>query len=105
MIYDYQCNSFLYHWERAFHTSKPQIVALGNNIVFHTSASDGGYSYEVVHKDIENVCFIVDQMEPAILYSRRFRVDSSDVDNPHLYGLMMPMLVKTAENGDLIRCQ
>ena len=105
VMYDYQCNSFLYHWERAFHTSKPQIVALGSNIVFHTSASDGGYSYEVVHKDIENVCFIVDQMEPAILYSRRFRVDSSDVGNPHLFGLMLPMLVKTAENGDLIRCQ
>lgn len=103
--YDYEINSFVYQWRRAFHTEKSQTVALGEPIVFYSSASDGGYSYEVVHMDIENVLFIIDQMEPEILYSRRFRVDSRDVDNPHLFGMMLPMLAKPNEKGELIRCQ
>ena len=105
VIFDEQIHSFVYHWERAFHTSKRQIVALGKPIIFYTSASDGGYSYEVIHKDIENVLFVIDQMEPDILYSRKYRVDSYDVDNPNLFGLMLPILVKTNENDEIVRYQ
>ena len=105
VVYDHQYNSFVYQWSKFFCTSKPQTVALGKNIIFHTSASDGGYSYEVIHKDIENVLFSIDQMKPDILYSRRFRVDSKDVDNPLLFGLMMPMLVVEKENGEVTRYQ
>ena len=101
--YDYEINSFVYQWERAFHTEKSQTVALGEPIVFYSSANDGGYSYEVVHMDIENVLFIIDQMEPEILYSRRSRVDARDVDNPHLFGLMLPMLVEPNDKGEIIR--
>lgn len=103
VIYDYQFNSYVYRWERAFHSSKPQTVELGKNIIFYSSASDGGYSYEIEHKDIENVLITIDQMNPAILYSRRYRLDSSDIENPNLFGLMMPMLVETNENGDIVR--
>ncbi|MBQ6266765.1 MAG: hypothetical protein IJK64_03240 [Clostridia bacterium] len=103
VIYDYQLSSYVYRWERAFHSSKPQTVELGKNIIFYSSASDGGYSYEIEHKDIENVLITIDQMNPAILYSRRFRVDSSDIENPNLFGLMMPMLVEANENGDIVR--
>ena len=105
VVYDHQYNSFIYQWSRSFCTSKPQTVAPGESIVFHTSASDGGYSYEVVHKDIENVLFSIDQMKPDILYSRRFRIDSKDADNPLLFGLMMPMLVVEKENRETIRYQ
>lgn len=105
VIYDYHLCSFVYRWERAFHSSKPQTVELGKNIIFYTSASDGGYSYEIEHKDIENVLLTIDQMKPAILYSRRFRIDDSDLQNPNLFGLMMPMLVETNENGMIVRRQ
>lgn len=105
VVYNHQYNSFVYQWTRFFCTSKPQTVALGKNIIFHISASDGGYSYEVIHKDIENVLFSIDQMKPDILYSRRFRVDSKDVDNPLLFGLMMPMPVVEKENGEVTRYQ
>ena len=69
------------------------------------SEQDGGYSYEILHQDIENVLFIIDQMNPAVLYSRRFRVNDNDVKNPNLFGLMMPMLVEIKDNGNLVRCK
>ena len=103
VTYDYQSNSFAYRWKRAFYSSKDQTVNPGDSIVFYTSASDGGYSYEIEQKDIENVLFIIDQMKCSILYSRRFRVESSDVTNRNLFGLMMPMLVEVKDNGEIIR--
>ena len=105
VIFDFQSKSFIYNWERAFHTSKPQIVSLGEPIAFNTSASDGGYSYEIVHGDIENVFYIIDQMNYAILYSRKYRIDSKDKDNPNLFGLMLPMLVDIDKSGDTIQAR
>ena len=105
VIFDYQDKSFIYGWERAFYTSKPQIVQPGEAISFHLSASDGGYSHEIVPIDLQNILCVVDQMNPCILYSRNFRLDSSDIENPHLSGLMMPMLVKVNEKGEYVRCR
>ncbi len=105
VIFDYQDRSFIYGWERAFYTSKPQIVQPGEAISFHLSASDGGYSHEIVPIDLQNVLCVLDQMNPRILYSRNFRLDSSDLENPHLSGLMMPMLVKVNEKGEYVRCR
>ena len=105
VIFDYQDNSFIYGWERALYTSKPQIVQPGEAISFHLSASDGGYSHEIVPIDLQNVLCVVDQMNPRILYSRNFRLDSSDLENPHLSGLMMPMLVEVNEKGEYVRCR
>ena len=105
VVFDYESNSFIYNWERAFHTSKPQFVEAGGTIEFFMSEQDGGYSYEILHQDIENVLFIIDQMNPAVLYSRRFRVNDNDVKNPNLFGLMMPMLVEIEDNGNMVRCK
>lgn len=105
VIFDYQAKRFIYGWERAFYTSKPQIVQPGGAISFHLSASDGEYSHEIVPIDLQNVLCVVDQMNPRILYSRNFRLDSSDIENPHLSGLMMPMLVKVNEKGEYVRCR
>ena len=103
VIFDYQSNCFVYCWERAFCSSKLQTVEPGKNIAFYMSASNGGYSYEIEHKDIENVMITIDQMKSAVLYSRRFRLDGSDLKNPNLFGLMMPMLVETNEYGEIVR--
>ncbi len=105
VIFNYQDKSFIYGWERALYTSKPQIVKPGEALSFHLSASDGGYSHEIVPIDLQNVLCVVDQMNPCILYSRNFRLDSSDIENPHLSGLMMPMLVKINEKGEYVRCR
>ena len=74
-----------------------------DNIILFTSASDGGYSYEVVHQDIQNVFFVIDQMKPAILYSRQFRVSEKDLQNPNLFGLMLPLLTEFKEDGSVAR--
>lgn len=103
VIYSYDFNSFVYNWKRGFCSSKDQIVGLGEPLSLHSSASDGGYSYEVEQINIENVLFSIDQMEPAILYSRNRRIDSTYINNPNLFGLMMPMLVKRNDNGEIIR--
>ena len=97
VMYDYALNSFVYMQESGFFSSKEQIVKLGENIQFYLSASDGGYSYHVQNIDIENVLFSIEQMKPSILYSRRFRVDSTNLNNPNQFGLMMPMEII---NGD-----
>lgn len=46
VTYDYHSNSFVYRWERSFHTSKPQIVTPGESITIYSSESDGGYQVE-----------------------------------------------------------
>ena len=101
--YDRSADSFVFHWENAYYTEKPQIIKPGDNIIFFTSASDGGYSYEVVHQDIQNVFFVIDQMKPAILYSRQFRVSEKDLQNPNLFGIMLPMLTELNGNGTVTR--
>ena len=105
VFFNYQDKSFIYSWERAFYTSKPQIVQPGEAISFHLSAGDGGYSHEIVPIDLQNVLCVVDQMNPHILYGRNFRLESSDIGNPNLSGLMMPMLVKVNEKGELVHCR
>lgn len=101
--YDRSADSFVFHWENAYYTDKPQTVKSGENIIFYTSASDGGYSYEVIHQDIQNVFFIIDQMKPAILYSRQFRSSEEDLNNPNLFGLMLPMLAEIKDDGRVTR--
>lgn len=101
--YDRSADSFVFHWENAYYTEKPQIIKLGDNSILSTSASDGGYSYEVVHKDIQNVFYVIDQMKPAILYSRQFRVSEKDLQNPNLFGIMLPMLTEQNGNGTVTR--
>ena len=105
VIFDYQDKSFIYGWERALYTSKSQIVQLGEAISFHLSASDGGYSHKIVPIDLQNVLCIVDQMNPHVLYSSSIHLDSFDIENPNLSGLMMPMLVKVNEKGEYVRCR
>lgn len=102
VIFDYKTNSFIYQWKRAFFSSEPQIVAPGESIIFNTSASDGGYSYEVEHIDIENVLFKIDQMEHAILYSRKYRIDSIDPKKSKVSGLMLPILVELKDDGEVV---
>ena len=41
----------------------------------------------------------IDQMESVILYSRRLRVDNRDMNNPQLFSLMLPMLIREDGNG------
>lgn len=101
--YDRSADSFAFHRENAYYTEKPQIIRLGDTIIRSTSASDGGYSYEVVHQDIQNVFYVIDQMKPAILYSRQFRVSEKDLQNPNLFGIMLPMLTELNGNGTVTR--
>ena len=46
----------------------------------------------------------VDQMERAVLYSRRCRMNSDDIANEQLYSFMLPMKVKMNADGNWLRC-
>ena len=50
-----------------------------------------------------DVFFAIDQMKPAILYSRQFRVSEKDVQNPNLFGLMLPLLTELEDDGSVAR--
>ena len=101
--YDHDADSFVFHWENAYYSCKQQTVKPREDIIFFTNASDGGYSYQVIHQDIQNVFFVIDQIKPAILYSRQFRVSEKDLHNPNLFGIMLPLLAELKEDGSIIR--
>lgn len=102
VVFDFNINSFVYCWERVFNTSKTQTVKPMENIRFYLSARDGGYSYEVMQLDIENVLFNIDQMKPSVLFSRNKRLSETDVMNPNLCGFMMPILVEINDNNEIV---
>lgn len=100
--YNHNDNSFVYNWKRGFCSSKLHTVVQGETIKFYNSVEDGGYSYEVDQIDIGNVLYDIDQMMPAILYSRKYRINLEDINNPNLTGLMLPMLVVINDNGEIL---
>ena len=52
---------------------------------------------------IEELILRIDQMESALLFSRRHRMDDKDIKNPQLFSLMLPMLIRKDSNGNWIR--
>ena len=102
VAYNYSKSSFQYQESKSF-TALDQIVRPGESVIFDTSREAGGYSFETVSSDIQNVVFIVDQMQPAILYSRQFRGDKKDSENKNLFSLMLPMLILQDKNGQWIQ--
>ena len=65
--------------------------------------SDGGFSYHQFSYAFDSIFVKIDQMDRMILYSRSHRMSESN-NNPNLFGLMLPMMVKQNGNGDLVRC-
>lgn len=65
--------------------------------------ADGGFSFEQVPFSLEDLMLKIDQMDSAILYSRRLRMNDRDMRNPQLFSLMLPMLVRKDHNGSWIR--
>ncbi len=102
VAYNYSKSSFQYQESKSF-TALDQIVRPGESVIFDTSREAGGYSFETVSSDIQNVVFIVDQIQPAILYSRQFRGDKKDSENKNLFSLMLPMLILQDKNGQWIQ--
>ena len=99
---DFQC--FWYSERSGFFSDKSQIVASGDNIKLFLSPSDGGFSFHQLPCNYESLIVKIDQIEPMILYSRAHRLSESNVGNPNLFGLMLPMLVVQKENGEIVRC-
>ena len=97
-------NCFLYSEKVSFYSDKKQIVMPGENVKFFLDPSDGGFSIWQVPCNYESLIIKIDQMEPMILYSRAHRLAESNSDNPNLFGLMLPMLVKQNEKGEIVRC-
>ena len=65
--------------------------------------ADGGFSFEQVPFSLADLMLKIDQMDSAILYSRRLRMSDSDMRNPQLFSLMLPMLVREDPNVSWIR--
>ena len=98
---DLKC--FWYSEKSAFYSGKQQIVKPGENIKFFLDATDGGFSYYQVPYGLECLIVSFDQMDPMILYSRIHRLAETKSNN-NLFGLMLPMLIKQNENGEIVRC-
>ena len=73
------------------------------NIRFFVDAERGNYSYTIKPIGIESVLLDIEQMDPAILYSRLYRCNEFDCDNKQLFGLMLPMLVQEQDTDDGIK--
>ena len=99
---DLKC--FWYSENSVFYCGKDQVVKLGDNIKFLLDPSDGGFSYHQCPCNFESLIVKIDQMEPMILYSRGHRLSESNSNNLNLFGLMLPMLAKRKENGEIVRC-
>ena len=98
---DLKC--FWYSERLAAHSNKKQTVKLREAVQFFLAPSDGGFSYRLIPCDLSSLLLDIDQIEPKILYSREHRLSESR-NNPNLFGLMIPMLVKQKANGEIVRC-
>ena len=67
---------------------------------FYMSAMDGGFSFEQIPISEEDLLLRIDQMEYALLYSRRFRMCDKDKNNTQLFSLMLPMRVYEDKMGN-----
>ena len=94
--------SIRYRECKVLQSSKQQNVLLGDAIRFFLNPADGGFSYEQIPISCEELMLQFDQMDPAVLYSRRLRITNSDLKNDQLFSLMLPMLIKE-ENGSWMR--
>ena len=100
---DLKC--FWYSEKSGFFSSNDQIVKPGEAIKFFLDSSDGGFSYHLCPCNFESLIVKIDQMDPMILFSRGHRLLESNSNNPNLFGLMLPMLVKQKENCEIVRCR
>lgn len=99
---DLKC--FWYLERFALHSVKEQTVIVGEAVKFFLDPTDGGYSYRLIPCGVDSLLMNIDQMEPMILFSRARRLSETDSKNLNLFGLMLPMLVKQKENGEIVRC-
>ena len=97
-------NCFWYTERHGYYSNKTQSVKPGESIKFFLAPSDGGFSYYQYPCNFESLIVKIDQMEPMILYSRRHRISHSDINNQNLFWLMLPMLVRQKESGEIVRC-
>lgn len=88
---------------KTFQTSKPQMVQAGETVRFYMDSAEGGFSFEQIPFSLEDLMLKIDQMDLAILYSRRLRMSDRDMRNHQLFSLMLPMLVRQDYNGSWIR--
>lgn len=103
--YNYDLNSFTFANYKFFHNPKEQLVKPGEKVVFYTTAENGGYSFECVPINIFEVLLIFDQVELAIVYSRRLRMSSKTAEDSSLSSFMFPMLLTKNEDGSWKRCR
>jgi len=96
--YYHSDNSFEYVEEYGFISNKEQVILPGEDIVFYTSARDGGMSYRTIPMGVGSVIFDIDQMQNAILYSRDHRYDNKLDTGEHLFGIMLPMEIMQENN-------
>lgn len=90
--------SFEYVEEYGFVSNKDQVVFPGEDVIFNTSARDGGMSYRTIPIGLSSVIYDIKQMQNAILYSRDHRYDNNLDIGEHLFGIMLPMEIVQENN-------
>ena len=88
---------------KTFQNTNRQIIQPGKTVRFLVDAQEGGFSFEQIPVSMDDLILRIDQMEPAILYSKRARMTERDMENSQLFSLMLPMLIREDGNGKWIR--
>ena len=99
ITYNHTKSSFAFAYYKNFNSPKEQLVMPGKEVVFYTSAEDGGYSFEIQPISIYEVLINIEQINFSIVYSRCLRMSSTSANNNNLSSFMLPMLVIQNENG------
>ena len=103
MNYCHECKRFHAVWQVNCHLEKCVTIPAGTSRILDFSASNGGYSYEVLSITPQDIIVDIAQMFPSVLYSTHNRVDQKEVNNKNLFSLMLPMLVVKNDLGQWIR--
>ena len=97
--YDINIGGIAFSYNYSLYSVKEQVVAPHDVMKYYLASEDGGFSYHQIPVSCEEVMVVIEQMKPAILYSRSKRCKKEDSDNPQLFGLMLPMLIVENEDG------
>lgn len=95
--FDFEDKSFKYRNCISINSGKDQLVYPGENICFHNSAEEGGYTVEIVSKSIYDVVIFIEQMKSKIIYTRSYR-NKNAASIGILEGFMLPMIGEEKDN-------
>lgn len=95
--YDRWMKSFVYAYRLELHVERDQIVHPGDAIILYHPAEAGGFAFEIPESNQEfRLNFF--QSNCSLIYTNKYRLDDN-ISNEHIKHFMLPILLRTNENG------